>query len=104
MNMNINRGINLSRVLVFPGVLQVRGIGTLGLQGLNSFGLRNKVEHLIRMNTPDAAEKILKSSKLEGAEYSWNLLIKHYAMLGNYKQAESTYMQVHFLSLSSDNR
>lgn len=60
----------------------------------NSYGLRTKVEHLLRIKTPEAAEKILQKSKLAGSEYSWNKVIKYYAMLGEYKQAENTYQQV----------
>src|SRR5438552_1696814 len=60
----------------------------------NSFSLRTKINHLLRMQNPTQAEDVLKKSTLEGREYSWNLLIKYYAKSGNYTESERAYQQV----------
>jgi pentatricopeptide repeat protein len=46
------------------------------------------------MQNPTQAEDVLKKSTLEGREYSWNLLIKYYAKLGNYTESERVYQLV----------
>jgi pentatricopeptide repeat protein len=68
--------------------------GVIAAENVNSFGLRNKVEHFLRMKDPSSAQNILQKSKIEGSEYSWNLLIKYYANQGQYDDAEKMYQQV----------
>lgn len=60
----------------------------------NSFTLRTKIDHLLRMQNPTQAEDVLKKSTLEGREYSWNLLIKYHAKSGNYTESERVYQLV----------
>jgi hypothetical protein len=61
----------------------------------NSHGLRNKIEHLLRMKNPEAAERLLKKTHIDGSEFSWNLLIKYHARLGEYDKSNELYQMVY---------
>ena len=62
----------------------------------NSFSLRNKVEHLLRMQHPEEAEDLLKKTDIdgEGTAFSWNLCIRYYAKKGDNAKCERLYQQV----------
>src|SRR5271169_4355299 len=53
----------------------------------NSQTLRLKCEHLLVMNDPASAERLLvKSSRhIEEAEFAWNSLIRYYAIQGTFE-------------------
>jgi pentatricopeptide repeat protein len=70
----------------------------------NPYGLRNKIEHLLRMQNPEAAEKTLGHAKMDGSEYSWNLLIKYYSKLGKYAESERIYQLVFLCTPKTNNR
>jgi pentatricopeptide repeat protein len=46
------------------------------------------------MNTPASVLKLLNKSRVTDTVFSWNLLIKHYAKLGEFENAEKVYQQV----------
>ena len=52
------------------------------------------------MRNPEEAERELKGFRLDGAVYSWNLLIKYYAKLGNCQEASHVYQQVNLVSFT----
>ena len=60
----------------------------------NSFSLRNKVEHWLKMKDPEAARRLLQRVRVSQSVYAWNLVIKYYAHKGNYTDAYKTYQQV----------
>ena len=60
----------------------------------NSFTLRNKVEHMLKMKDPEAATRLLQRVRVPQSVYSWNLVIKHYAHMGSYTDAYKVYQQV----------
>ena len=68
----------------------------------NSYGLRNKIEHYLRMKNLEAAERELKRTRLDGSVFSWNLVIKYYAKLGKYDEAERIYQLVTAVPCSID--
>ena|SRR2546423_7375322 len=60
----------------------------------NSFSLRNKVEHWLKMKDPEAARRLIQRARVSQSVYAWNLVIKYYAHKGNYTDAYKTYQQV----------
>jgi hypothetical protein len=62
----------------------------------NSYSLKEQVKILVDQKLFEKAEMMLKRSVDIGADsvHGWNLLIKHYANLGNLAQCDRLYQQV----------
>lgn len=60
----------------------------------NSYALRNKVEHFLRMENPEAARKLLQRVRMPGSVFAWNLVIRYYGKQRDYPSAYKTYQQV----------
>ena len=64
-------------------------------ENYNSHSLVTKIKHLVGIGDLDEALHILQKARYPGAEYSWNLLIKHYSSLFKYSEAHRIYNTVH---------